>query len=280
MSNVNIWGPQAWSVLHGLCGLCTLSLTNGLPINIEDYSALAKIFDLLRILLPCPLCLDSYKIFYNDLEASLNHSIFEEIRNGGAFTLCYNLHNLVNEKLFRQRRGDVYLGKPIESKKLNALYDSYKRVQNTPTLLVVEKRFKATDLHPFSEEAVWTMLASFCVHIDKEKTESLKRERINAIHEFCGVLSPLLQLGVEYDDLASRIQILDSLFLAFNPPDTSRALDLLCYAKYEVTTIEKDKKDVLSDIYSTLSDTWKERQVIKNSYLEALTVKSCSNTCS
>jgi len=279
MSNVNIWGPQAWSVLHGLCGLCTPSLTNGVPVNVEDYAALAKIFDLLRILLPCPLCLDSYKVFYNDLELSYGRSIFDEIRSGHSFKLCYDLHNLVNEKLFRQRRGDVYLGRPLETKRSIDLNDSYKRVQNTPTFLVVEKRFKASDLHPFSEEAVWTMLASFCIHIDKEKTESLKRERIKAIHEFCGILSPLLLLGVDYDELASRIQTLDSLFLAFVPPDTSQALDLLCYAKYEFA-IYKDKKEILSDIYSSLSETWKDRQMIKNAYIESLTVKACSTTCS
>jgi hypothetical protein len=281
MANVNVWGPPAWSVLHGICGFCTPSLNSQHMqsiVNVNDYYALAKIFDLLRILLPCPLCLNSYIVFYKDLETEMKHSILQEIQLGNAFSFCYKLHTLVNEKLLVQRIGDVYLGQELTTNKLSLLKESFKRVQNEPTLLIVEKRYKSSDLHPFDEEDVWILLASFCIHIDKEKTDVLKRERVKAIHSFCGCLPPLLLLGTEYDYLVSRIQTLDSLFLALNPPDTSKALDLVCYAKYE--KINHEKKHRLTDIYSVHSETWKDRQEIKQNYITALSVKSCSESCS
>lgn len=284
MANVNIWGPQAWSLLHGLCGFCTPSLVSGngrqSTLNVSDYVALAKIFDLLRILLPCSLCLDSYKYFYSSLENDLNHSILEEFQVGGAFSFCFKLHSLVNEKLFKQRRGDLYLGKTLESSGTLKLEEAFKKVQNSPTFLVVEKRFKASDMHPFCEEAVWTFLASFCVHIDKEKTDEEKRKRVLAIHDFCGALSPLLLLGDEYDDLVLRIQSLDSLFLALHPSTTSLGLDLLCYAKHEgAPENKKPKIELLKDIYSPSSETFLERQASKAGYIEALTVKACTTSC-
>lgn len=279
MANVNIWGPPAWKILHGLCGFCTPSINaNNTTLNVNDYTTLGKIFDLLKILLPCPLCLNSYIVFYKDLETELKHTILQEIQSGNAFAFCYKLHSLVNEKLFVQRIGDIYLGQELTSTKLNQLKESFKRVQNEPSLIVVEKRYRSSGLHPFDEEDVWTFIASFCIHIDKEKSDISKRERIKAIHSFCGSLPPLLLLGTDYEDLASRIQTLDSLLLALTPPDTNKALDLVCYAKYD--KIKHEKKHLLSDIYSIHSDTWKERQEMKQNYISSLSVKSCSESCS
>ena len=295
MANVNVWGPQTWSVLHGLCGLCSPSLVNKYRIkstlNVSDYAALAKIFQLLRTLLPCELCLNSYRDFYILMDAE--RPIIEEIQAGGAFNFCYRMHNLVNEKLFKQRKGEVYLGQNIDSKRAKDLDDSFRRVQNTPTLLVVEKRFKASDMRPFSEEAIWTTLASFCVHIDKEKTESAKRERVNAIRDFCGTIGPLLLLGNDYEDLNFRIQFFEALVLALSPMDTSKSLDLLCFAKHEVNfkrlgneslpllllPSTNPKATLIKEIYQAAPEELAKRQVTKTGYLESLTVKSCAVSC-
>lgn len=281
MANVNIWGPQAWSVLHGLCGLCTPSLcaTPSLLADIH-YQALAKILDLLRILLPCSLCLNSYRKFYLDIEVDLKHSILDELRNGNAFSLCYTLHNLVNKKLFDQRRADLYLG-PLDSEKISMLDERFHKVQNIPTLLVVEKRFMASDSHPFSEEAVWTLLASFCVHIEKEKTETAKRERIQAIPEFCKSLLSILVLGQDYEELKHRLMTFISLFTSLTPDSTSIALDLMCYAKCDMLRLDLGglgRIQTLQLISSSKSDTYQHRQTIKKKYLEALFVQSCSVT--
>jgi len=310
MANVNVWGPQTWSVLHGLSGLCSPSLlANKMKstLLVSDYAALAKIFSLLRILLPCNLCLNSYRDFYSVMDAE--RSIIREIEDGGAHAFCYRLHNLVNEKLFMQRKGDVYLGQNIDSRRAKDLDDSFRRVQNTPTLLVVEKRFKASDMRPFSEEAVWTTLAAFCVHVDKEKTDSAKRERVNAIRDFCGTIGPLLLLGNQYEELNSRVQSLEALLLALSPMDTDKSLDLLCFAKHEKlssmsrrdrvkiddnantptlaqlsqptasTSLTSARASLIREIYQAEPKEWAERQFSKTSYLEALTVKSCELSC-
>ena len=316
MANVNVWGPQTWSVLHGLSGLCSPSLlANKMKstLLLSDYAALAKIFSLLRILLPCNLCLNSYRDFYNLMDAE--RSIIREIEDGGAHAFCYRLHNLVNEKLFMQRKGDVYLGQNIDSRRAKDLDESFRRVQNTPTLLVVEKRFKASDMRPFSEEAVWTTLAAFCVHIDKEKTDSAKRERVNAIRDFCGTIGPLLLLGHQYEELNSRVQSLEALLLALSPLDTEKSLDLLCFAKHEklssmsrrdrikikigenastptlaqlsqpastastASALTSARASLIREIYQAEPKEVAERQFSKTSYLEALTVKSCELSC-
>ena len=148
-------------------------------------------------------------------------------------------------------------------------------------------------MRPFSEEAIWTTFASFCVHIDKEKTESAKRERVNAIRDFCGTIGPLLLLGNDYEDLNFRIQFFEALVLALSPMDTSKSLDLLCFAKHEVNfkrlgneslpllllPSTNPKATLIKEIYQAAPEELAKRQVTKTGYLESLTVKSCAVSC-
>ena len=285
MANVNVWGPRLWNILHGLSGLCTLKLNErSHTVSSSHYTSLAKIFDLLRILLPCPLCLESYKGFYESTAKS-EQNLVELFQEDKAFEYCYMVHNLVNQKLYQQRRGDLYLG-ILDSTKTTLLGEAFVKVDNIPTLLVVEKRYRATEKRPICAEDVWISLASFCIHIDKEKTDQKKVQRLDAMIEFCQHLLNLCVLMCtassksELMPLHEKIDVFKNLLVSLRPLDTTKALDVLCFAKYETLKNQNHTVRILEDMYSKTSKFYVERKQMKESYIFALNVGSCSTTCS
>jgi hypothetical protein len=287
MANVYVWGPHLWSILHGVSGLCTPSFyLKTEPRLMEklsnDYTALNDLFVLLKDLLPCPLCLHSYRDFHAYLETTMNHSTYEEIKSGRAAEYCYALHNLVNDKLFKQRRGEkLNLGCTLDSEKTRDLNAVFLKVQNTPDFLVVKKRFWSSNLHPFDNESVWICLAAFSVVIDKEKSEIDKARRVKSMKDFCGKMSVLLSLGKNYDDLIERMQLLDCRLSSYSINSTDFILNLVCYAKIcELNSASESSISKYGPLKDIIINNAAEKETLKIHYLESLLVKKCENTCS
>ena len=124
--NVWIWGPPLWDVLHASSDL--LDANSASPINLLRP---------LSVLLPCIYCRNSFAEFYAQLG---------EPRVGESFQWTYNLHNLVNRKLEKQRI-QKYVPNCKDLKDVNV------ELFNTPSLEVVKKRqiINSDDSLPWSK---------------------------------------------------------------------------------------------------------------------------------
>jgi len=89
--NVNNWGPGGWIFLH--------SMAANYPNNPTDFDKqrYSQFFNSVGNMLPCRYCRESYKTYmkYLPIESFLND------REGVHYWL-YRLHNLINDKIFKQ----------------------------------------------------------------------------------------------------------------------------------------------------------------------------------
>lgn len=140
--NVNIWGPELWSVLHGMSALVTKN----------NYRYANDVFTSLKVLLPCIHCRKSYIEFF-DLTFNPENSLITKEK---AIKWVYDLHNLVNDKL------DTQLVSDTEEKSLIKELLQKKR----PTLEVVHKRLDLSQGEVINVLSVKKSLLSFALQID------------------------------------------------------------------------------------------------------------------
>ena len=84
--NTNIWGPSAWEFLHHI------------PFKSSNSNHQLAFFKILKHVLPCCHCRDSYSVFFS--KSPLTLDILEK-PNGLTYWL-YDIHNMVNDKLSLQ----------------------------------------------------------------------------------------------------------------------------------------------------------------------------------
>jgi hypothetical protein len=255
-ANVNVWGPHLWSLLHGLAGLIHFERkTNN--VNVETYARIATMLQNLKILLPCIHCRESYTKFY-DLKNGdnvVNFGLSDDL-----FAWVFELHNLVNEKLLLQRVGEL----SVECQTLGSR-ETFRKIMNIPDYQVVVKRYLISDKHPFSEESVWIVLASFCLQVSEHKNDY--NDYVQRIASFSENLAYLLSLGNNYDEIQIKLSLFSenlSLYFSKSP------LDLLVLCK----TSNLNEK-----LVQNLNLT-NENQKIRNYYTELIPAGSCVNlTC-
>lgn len=101
--NTTKWGPYAWTAVH--------TIVNNLPENIipEQQEWLHMFFDSMKLVLPCKYCRQSFTKFLMinplidkkpDGTVINNLSTRDNMRKW-----LYNMHNLVNDKLRKQKEG-------------------------------------------------------------------------------------------------------------------------------------------------------------------------------
>lgn len=89
--NVNKWGPSGWIFLH------TITFNYPEKPTTQDKKKYINFFNLVGDILPCKYCRKSYKIYIKYIPIKY----FVDSREGITYWL-YNIHNLVNNKIFKK----------------------------------------------------------------------------------------------------------------------------------------------------------------------------------
>jgi len=107
--NVNKWGPGGWIFLH------TISFNYPLEPNENDKQRYTIFFNSLKNILPCIYCRQSFEIYtkYIPLEN------FLESREGVTYWL-FRIHNLINEKLFKEKEKENFKNVVLKYEKIRA----------------------------------------------------------------------------------------------------------------------------------------------------------------
>jgi len=141
-----------WDILHSAAGVCD-----------EKKVSMNELLKTLDILLPCIYCRESYKIFRNQLG---------QCKKGEAVSFMFDLHNLVNQKLRKQRieafQSEVLNMSPSSNREeLTKLLSSF--MDNTsikpylsPTLEIVKKRYCVNRDDLFTWKSVSISVLAMC----------------------------------------------------------------------------------------------------------------------
>ena len=150
--NPNIWGPDVWTVLHGLSFLNPSS------------SSMPVILDSLNDVLPCIFCRESFRDYFNIDDAK---EVFE-MGNGHKYVVY--LHNKVDDKLEKQRLEKFINACEIKDNKLiEIMNENFRIVSNRPTFDIMQKRFNLRKDYPFSLRNVYMMIMSFLAVLPDHK---------------------------------------------------------------------------------------------------------------
>lgn len=183
--NVNLWGPELWSILHGIAPLSKI------PAPIELFSELATI-------LPCIHCKKSYCEFFDKNEA-------QEGLKSAPIEYVYKIHCLVDDKLDKQRIEKLFEAVQIPDDLKEKIRQSSLLLSNRPTIQVVKKRWELSEHKPFCETSVWKVLFAFVMVLD---TEEDAEDRRKSLKWWIESLSKFLLQTHEYSDLGSSLSLL------------------------------------------------------------------------
>jgi hypothetical protein len=192
--NVNLWGPDLWSLLHGIAGLAK----NPSKIELDNIEI---IFKELCILLPCIHCKRSYNDFYIYL------NIRKQFARGDGIKCVYDIHSLVDDKLEKQK-----LNLLLSNLKLflnqEEFQTSLKILTTRPSLQVVQKRFELSEGMPFREQSIWRVLFAFVLCIDNEDELDAQKRR-QSLSKFITALSLFLQSSLQYKIIAKKLSFIN-----------------------------------------------------------------------
>lgn len=170
------FGPELWLVLHAMA------------FYIESPRLIARLVQLLGVLLPCRFCRESWPAFVAQLEHDTGKSVAEHVEAGSFPRFLYDAHNLVNDKLTRQRVHDVAdkvapalateLGlSPMQAANvaramaaaMAATPGAYAELDKRPSYECVVKRYYISGSTPFPCAAVWRSLLLFTLNFSSDK---------------------------------------------------------------------------------------------------------------
>jgi hypothetical protein len=198
--NPNLWGPDTWTVLHGIGFLE--------PSNLK----VPELLQLLNYLLPCVICRNSFAIYFSLQEAT------KAFRNQKGAEYIFDLHNKVNDKLENQRLDKFISACNIKDPNIiQSMKYNFRIMSSRPTFDIAKKRFLLRSDYPFSLRNVYLMLSNFLVVMKDDKSEN---ENLPHIIEFITILSILLR-NESFQDLAYEMTKLYSsnqlnIFLYFS----------------------------------------------------------------
>lgn len=158
--NVNLWGPQLWSLLHGLAYVADVKTA----LNFQG------ILSELRILLPCSLCRNSYNTYYDKFK-----NIVSDIEAGNASRKIWELHNLVDDKL-EQQRLEKFIDAVKPSRK-HAMRENFRILSGRPSFEVVLKRGALAEGYSFTPEDIYRVLFAFAMAIEDDSAKPAALQR-------------------------------------------------------------------------------------------------------
>jgi hypothetical protein len=166
-----------WQVLHGIA------------FHVTNPDLIEALVGLLGELLPCKFCRESWPQFVDELVTTSGKSVREHVTDGTFPRFMYDAHNMVNDKLMRQRMKEAAATlAPALARELglstsdavvaNALCaaaeqtQAYGLLDKRPSFECVAKRYFIADRMPFSNYAVWRALLLFTLNFSADKTHS------------------------------------------------------------------------------------------------------------
>ena len=223
--NVNLWGPELWSVLHGVAALAD-----------ETAADVGGVLDELRHLLPCPHCLNSYKEYHADL--TQQRSMAEQVAAGGGAELVHRIHGMVDDKLESQRLhrlvGELDTefagGGEWPAVRRELLARGPRLLTGRPALQVVLKRWALSEGAPFPPEAAWRVLFAFSMVLGHR--HACSQQRRASFARFVGHLRGALAPHAEYAALAGALGALHAALAHLREPyGTREAFTLVALAR-------------------------------------------------
>lgn len=173
------WGPQLWQVLHGIA------------FHVKTPALVARLVTLLGVLLPCKFCRESWPAFVAQLVTDTGKTVAAHVADGTFPHFLYDAHNLVNDKLMRQRMKDAaaVLAPALSTELgLSAVDDAtvaaalcaaaertriYGELDKRPSFECVTKRYYIAGATPFACDAVWRALLMFTLNFAPDKATLL-----------------------------------------------------------------------------------------------------------
>lgn len=169
------WGPDLWQVLHAI------------SFYARSPRLIARLVELLGILLPCKFCRESWPAFVAALVKESGKSVERHVTDGTFPRFLFDAHNCVNDKLTRQRVADAAgkvapllaakLGLPASTNKdVEAAFCAaigeariYGELDKRPSFECVQKRYYIAGSVPFSCTCLWRALLIFTINFSPDK---------------------------------------------------------------------------------------------------------------
>ena len=224
--NVNLWGPDLWSILHGISGLAVIS-----DAFFEE-SAPLSIFKELCVLLPCVHCRKSYCDFFQESEC------LESIKNKALVAYAYKMHCLVDDKLESQRLDRLFEQVKVDESISAQIRNASSLLSTRPSLQVVMKRWELSEGKPFAETSVWRCLFAFVMLVDNDLNPSIRRA---SIIQWISSLSSFLKSSLEYKALGAKLSR-----IAFPQEFSSKeGFNVLALARESLLPLEVSRKTLM-----------------------------------
>lgn len=224
--NVNIWGPPTWEILH----TCAFFL--------DMYKTESPIFELIKTLLPCVHCRNSYALFYSAMGPPKPETYSSWI---------IHVHNLVNKKLNSQKI-DKLIEKYPQLIALKSIEDEF--VNNPPELLI-RKRFMVNLDSSFHWRSLSLMILSFAMGVqdnttrrefDHVKLQSTFKLFLKEIKKIIGLFKLQMKEKDYNYDIELLEKVLDKVLKCENEDKIRSLIETLKYksvSKYEATFISE-----------------------------------------
>ena len=161
--SVWIWGPIMWDLLHAVAFVSDRDAA-------WDAGTVAAFFRAVQAVLPCRYCRDSCGPFMAEVLAERGDT-FEGVAAGRrAAGFVFDVHNKVNDKLARQRWGDVK--NALETYGMTVSLNSTAEasivalLDKRPTMLCVHKRAVVNELEPVNIHATLLLMLALARRAD------------------------------------------------------------------------------------------------------------------
>jgi hypothetical protein len=251
--NVNLWGPDLWLVLNGVACL----------VNEKNVTDLGLVYSLLRRLLPCPLCLQSYITFYAE---EVFRTTIEDVLLKDSVGFVYSIHSKVVKKLEQKKLEDF--AKAVGGD-INQFEDSKSILSSIPSRTVFDKRLYLSEGMMFSPHSVWKSLFAICLGPDLD--DECKQAFNLWIKSFASVLNTSIR--AEYQILSKQLEKLWKTTFVGRSPMQIFFLVALCRENMLTSnSITNDR--LMEDEHAWL-------MLLYTRYTSTLPARSCSTvTCS
>lgn len=202
-----------WETLHNAA-----FIMDGHGINPEP------LFSVLRILLPCVHCRNSYQEFYTQQGPP---------RKGHAAEWMYEMHRKVNRKLLQQRL------QKIANIDVVHLMNNADELLAEPSMLVLQKRFMVNRESPF----FWTSLSTVILAM----ALSFAPENALSLYTFIREIQKIVTIG-DQEDARDIVWKLDMIQKVLDTGDSATLRRMAEVAKYSKVDVKGHLEPVAEDV--------------------------------
>ena len=211
--SVGIWGPQLWSVLHGIAKLA----------EPQDARAVSDMLNGLHTLLPCIMCARDFPRALSSVIAKRKESVEQATKSNRLVEFMYDVHNEVNRKLSRQRYEK--LRNVIPSLPANPDIRVLDILESNLSLTTLQRRSAVFQDCPWNVGANWILVVIMSNRVDSKET-------LNNLVHFMMCLSYYTGKFPSSRDYMLAASTLKSAYLTLNQTPDYRACVRIIAAEY------------------------------------------------